>query len=111
MGKASRRKSLPPARTPEQRESQLINLAMDSAEELMINGKAPSQIITHFLKLGAARAQYELEKLKAETDLAREKVENIRHNQRTDEMYEEALAAFTDYNGDNYEDDEDDYYD
>ena len=104
MGK---KKGLSPARTPEQRESQLINLAMKSAEELMLNGKAPSQIITHFLKLGAARAQLELDKLRADTELAQAKMDALKTQERSEEKYEEALNAFRSYGG--Y--DEDGYYD
>ena len=103
-----RKKAIPPARTPEQRESQLINLAMGCAEELMLSGKAPSQIVTHFLKLAASRTQLELEKLRADTELAQAKIESIRNQERTDEKYEEALNAFRSYGG--YED-EDGYYD
>lgn len=105
MGK---KKALSPARTPEQRESQLINLAMKCAEELMLNGKAPSQIVTHFLKLGAERTRLEIEKLRADTELSQAKMESIKNQERSDEKYEEALNAFRSYGG--YED-EDGYYD
>lgn len=92
-----------PARTPEQREAQLINLSMDCAEEMMRSGKAPSQVVTHFLKLATVERKLELEKLKSDTDLSRAKVESIERQQRTDEKYEAALNAFRIYTGEDYD--------
>ena len=40
-----------PARTPEARENQLINLAVDETERRLRNGTASSQILTVLLKL------------------------------------------------------------
>ena len=40
-----------PAITPEARENQMISLAMDCAEQQLLDGTASSQVITHFLKL------------------------------------------------------------
>ena len=53
-----------PAITPEARQKQMISLATDCAEDLMRSGKAPSQIIVHYLKLGTKQAELELEKTK-----------------------------------------------
>lgn len=92
-----------PARTPEQREAQLINLSMDCAEEMLKSGKAPSQVVTHFLKLATVERKLELEKLKSDTDLSRAKVESIERQQRTDEKYEAALNAFRIYTGEDYD--------
>ena len=50
-----------PAITPEARQKQMISLATDCAEDLMRSGKAPSQIIVHYLKLGTKQAELELE--------------------------------------------------
>ena len=57
----------PPAKTPEARENQCINMAMNLAAERLAEGTASSQIICHFLKAGALKTQYELEKLRSET--------------------------------------------
>lgn len=98
-----------PARTPEQRESQLINLAMDSAEKMMTSGKPPSQVVTHFLKLATSRNQLEIEKMRADTELARSKIEAMKMQQRSGEEYEKALNAFRSYSGDDYDEEWDDY--
>ena len=42
-----------PALTPEARENQLISMAVDLAEQQLIDGTASSQVITHYLKLGS----------------------------------------------------------
>ena len=55
-----------PALTPEARENQCISLAMDLAEQQLRDGTASSQVITHFLKAGATRAELEKEKLRKE---------------------------------------------
>lgn len=96
-----------PARTPEQRESQLISLAMDNAERMMREGNAPSQVVTHFLKLATSKNTLELEKLRADKELAEAKVVDMQMRQRTDEKYEAALNAFRIYSGEEYEDDYD----
>ena len=41
-----------PALSPEARENQLIDLAVNLAEQQLLDGTASSQVITHFLKLG-----------------------------------------------------------
>lgn len=105
MGRKTR-----PARTPEQREAQLVNLAMDSAEKLMNEGKASSQVITHFLKLGTLRNQLEIEKLRKDTELSSAKIKTMELQQRSDEKYEQALNAFRIYSGDEYGEEEE-YYD
>ena len=57
-----------PALSPEARENQLIDLAVNLAEQQLLDGTASSQVITHFLKLGTTRAELEKEKLKLGKD-------------------------------------------
>ena len=100
--------------TPEGREAQLISLAMDQAEEQLRNGTASSQVITHFLKLGTENAALEREKLRADNLLAQTKIESIKSEQRSKEMFEEAIRAFKGYSGQtdfDEEYDEDNIYD
>lgn len=89
----------PPARTPEARERQLIQRAVDLAEEQMINGTASAQVITHFLKLGTTRAALETEKLKRENELLRAKTENLESMKHVEELYQEAIKAMRSYSG------------
>lgn len=86
-----------PARTPEARETELIALAMDLAERQMREGTASSQIISHYLKLGAVREQLEIERLQAEIALSKAKVKAIESGEERENMYKEAIAAMVGY--------------
>jgi len=86
-----------PARTVEARETQLISLAMDVAEEQLRNRTASSQVITHYLKLGAVREQLELEKVRAEIELSKAKVKAIEAGEETEKRYQEVIDAFRRY--------------
>lgn len=100
------KKKLRPALTPEARENQLISLAMDRAEQQLMDGTASSQVITHFLKLGTAKYQYETEKLKHDTDLVKAKTESISRAENMEELYSKAIQAMQIYKGITPEDDE-----
>jgi hypothetical protein len=101
-----------PAETPEAREQQLINLAMNAAEEKLRNGTASNSIIVHFLKLGTAKAELEKAKLQADVELAEAKTEGIRQQARIEEVYSKAIEGMKTYQGntfqEEYYDDEDD---
>lgn len=92
-------KRMRPATTPEARQKQLVSLATDCAEDLMRSGKAPSQIIVHYLKLGTAQAQLELEKTKQEVALTEAKTKSIQSSEQAEKLYENALNAFRGYSG------------
>ena len=57
-----KKKEIRPALTPEARENQMIDLAVNLAEQQLRDGTAKSQVIVHFLKLGTQRAKLEQEK-------------------------------------------------
>lgn len=99
--------SAPPARNLENRENQLIEKAYNLAEERLDNKTASAQEIVHFLKMGTARAQLEKKKLEAETLLLESKKEAVDSSKRSDEKYQEALAAFRSYSGQVQEDNDD----
>lgn len=96
-------------KTPEGREAYLINLAMNRAAEMLENGTAPAQIISHFLKLGTEKAKYEREKLKAETKLMTSKAILVESQKKSEEIAANALAAFKRYSGFEEEEDEEDH--
>lgn len=102
-------KKIRPALTPEAREKQLIALAIDRAEEQLLDGTASSQVITHFLKLGSMKSNLEKEKLELENDLIKAKTEAIESQKRTEELYEEAIKAMKVYSGNGGADDYEDY--
>ena len=85
----------------EDRENQLISLAVNLAEEQLRNGTASSQVITHYLKLAATRERdrLEMEKLASENTLLAAKTDLIRSTQQNDELYKQALRAIMDYRG------------
>lgn len=88
-----------PAITPEARENQLINLAMENAERQLKEGTASSQVIVHFLKLGTTRAELEKEKLKKENTVLDAKAKAIESSEETKILYENALKAMRNYAG------------
>lgn len=96
---STRKRSRPPALTPEDRENQLIADAIDLAERQIQEGTASAQVITHFLRLGSSKARLENEKLKTENELLKAKIDAIQSQQDVREMYEQALAAMKTYSG------------
>ena len=101
-----------PALTPEARENQMISYAFDLVEQRLLDGTASSQETTHFLKLATQKAQLEKEKLAAENKLIIAKAEKIESDQRSEEMYKNALEAMKRYSGHSSEEsDEYDEYD
>lgn len=101
-------KKIRPALTPEARENQLISMAVDMAEEQLLNRTASSQVLTHYLKLAAEkeRSRLELEKIKGEIKLQEAKTEQVKSMKRSEELMEEAIKAFRIYNGQGESDDD-----
>lgn len=97
------------ARTPEQRENELIGLAVDLAEKKLKDGTASSQIITTLLNLASTKARLEIEKLRSDLKVADAKIEAMDTQKDVKELYEKALVAMKKYSGANDEDEE--YYD
>lgn len=106
---SGRKKMMRPALSPEARENQLISLAVDLAEQQLLDGSASSQVITHFLKLGTTRAELEKEKLKKENKVLDAKAKAIESSDEVKVLYENALKAMRNYAGygaqEEYEDD------
>ena len=108
-GVEPRKRSRRRAMTAEERENQLISLALDRVEERMLNGTASGQEYVQFIRMASSKARAENEKLKLELDLVRAKTENLRQQQRTDEMFANAIAAFKRYSGAEDDEEEDVY--
>lgn len=100
-------KRRPPATTPEARENQLIALAVDLAEKQLIKGTASSQVVTHYLKLGSTKERIEKEILNEQKKLIQAKTEALQSAKRIEELYGEAMKAFSAYSGKSKKDGED----
>lgn len=96
----------PPARTPEERENQMINMAVDLAEKQLREGTASAQVITHYLKLGTTRERLEREMLRKQMANLEAKTEAITSAKKIDELYSDAIKAMKEYGGED-ETDED----
>lgn len=89
----------PPATTPEGREQQLTALAMDAIEKRIKNGTASAQELTHFAKIGSPTAKLERQILEKQKELLEAKTAAIKSQERTEELYKNALSAMRTYSG------------
>lgn len=83
--------------TPEDKEQELISLAVQLAEDRLRDGTASSQIIVHYLKLATIRAGLENQILEGQKELISAKTESLKSAKRMEELYEKALKAMKDY--------------
>lgn len=95
----STHRSSRPAFTTEGREGQLISKAINLAEKKLDDGTASDGLVIHYLKLGTVKAELEREKLKHETELVRAKTEAMESAKKSEQIYEEVLAAMKTYSG------------
>lgn len=89
----------PPAATPEVRELELQSLAYDLAEQRLRDGSASAQEITYWLKTSSRKEQLELKQLEQDTLLKAARVEQIAATAGQAELLKAAMAAFTEYRG------------
>lgn len=99
VGNSTSSKKRRPALTPEARENQMISLAVDLAEQQLMEGTASSQVITHYLKLGSMRERLERERLEEENKLLRAKTKALENAEEIKALYEDALKAMRNYSG------------
>lgn len=101
----------PPAKSVEERENQMISLAVDRAERQLRDGTASSQVICHYLKLGSTKERLEREIMEEHKELLQAKTEMMNSAKRVEELYSKALNAMRAYSGKSEENDGDDYDD
>lgn len=94
----------PPAKTPEDREKQLVGIAVDLAEKQMREGTASAQVITHFLKIASGGERLAREKVELENELLKAKIKSIGSAEEVQVMYKDALDAMRAYSGQEVED-------
>ena len=85
------------AATPEERENHLISLAMDLAEQQLLDGTASSQLISHFLKIGCLKEQNQKLKTEKEIALIEAKTGALKSAAHSEELIAEAIEAMKDY--------------
>lgn len=95
----SKERRIRPGLTPEAREDQLVNLAINLVEQRLLDGTATSQETCHFLKIGSTRSRIEKEILYEEKELMKAKTEAIKSEKRVEELYSNALNAMRRYSG------------
>jgi hypothetical protein len=99
----SRPQRRPPS-TPEEAENQLIAAAVDLAGRQLTEGTATSQVITHFLKLASSREQLEQRKLEQDIGYTQAKIEAMAAANRIESLYDEAIKAMREYQGQDVDD-------
>lgn len=86
------------ASSPEAREQQLVNLAVNLAEKQLRDGTASPSVISHFLKLASTRESIEREMLKKQVELADAKAKSIVEGKDNEKLAKAALEAMKAYN-------------
>lgn len=86
-----------PATSPEARERQLVNLAVNLAEKQLMNGTASPSVINHFLKLASKRENLEQEILAKNAQLIEAKSKNIEKERESEEIAKAAIEAMKAY--------------
>lgn len=100
------------AKTPEERENQLIAATLDLAEKQIHAGTASSQTMNIFLKRSTTRDELEMRKIDLEIKLLEAKTIQIETADNGNSLAEAAINALRGYQGleaEEYEDDEYDY--
>lgn len=103
----SKRRPRRRAQTPEERENQLISLALDRVEERMQNRTATAQEYIQFIRMASAKSRADAEKVALELELVKAKTENLRMQQKNEELFSNAIKAFRRYSGANNEEEDD----
>lgn len=88
-----------PASTPQNRENQLIDLAMGLVEERIRQGKASDSLLVQICRMGSSRERLEKEHLRVRTELDKAKTHSIEASDRMESMYQEAMQAMRTYSG------------
>lgn len=88
-----------PALGIEERENQLIAMAMDRAEEKFMNHTASDTLTVHFLRLATTRMELEKEKIRKEIAQLEAKTDAIQSMAKMEELYTNAMDAMKRYGG------------
>lgn len=92
-------KPMRPAIDPDNREQQLISLAVDLVEQRLRDGTASAQETVHYLKLASSKTKVDLERAKLENELIRAKTQNLKDQADMKTLYLNAIEAMKRYSG------------
>lgn len=99
-----RKSKAKPHLDPNSRILQLGELALDEIERRILDGTATSQELTTLAKIGSEKTLLENERLRREIDLMKAKEDALISASRVEELYSNALKAFTTYSGHGFDD-------
>lgn len=87
-----------PASSPEAREQQLVNLAVNLAEKQLRDGTASPSVLTHYLKIASKREVLEREILEKQSRLIEAKANSIGKDKEAEDLAKAAIEAMKNYN-------------
>lgn len=96
--KSEENKGMRPATTPEAREQQLVNLAVNLAEKQLLDGTAAPSVINHFLKIASTRESIERDILEKQSRFLEAKAQSISKDREAEELAKAAIEAMKNYN-------------
>lgn len=92
-------------KTVEARERQLVALAVNQAEKMLEEGKAPPAVLMHYLRLGASDYPLRKERIERQNELFKAKTEALERQDNLEEITKNAIEAMRRYSG-NYGDED-----
>ena len=93
------RREFPQALDEEERENQLVNLAIDLAERQIRDGTVSATVLAQYVKLGTSRERLEQQRLANENRLTDARIEALHAAARAEEVYAAAIEAMKVYAG------------
>ena len=90
---------LRPGLTPEADENQLISLSIDAAKKMLIEGRAPTSIVLHYLKLATSKERLDRELKEKQKELMEAKRQALESQAKVEQLYVDAMKAMRKYGG------------
>nr|DAR66499.1 MAG TPA: hypothetical protein [Caudoviricetes sp.] len=95
----SHQRAYKPARSPEQREMQMMALAMELSEKRLQEGTASASEIVYWLNQASPKARLERKQLELQSELLQARIDLIRSDQQSELDFKQAYKAFQGYSG------------
>lgn len=86
-------------KTVEAKERHLVALAVNQAEKMLEEGKAPPAVLMHYLRLGASDYPLRKERLERQNDLFKAKTDALERQDNLEEITKNAIEAMQRYSG------------